>query len=579
MTRGVRFTEQMKGWLSFDETDFNQALLHGRVNGTSAKLRLTVEIRDLGRFIDERSEQAAARGWLEFDELGGRLMVEAGRVQLFARVGDGRHMRMRYRLFLRDQMGRPLTLAGFKLVEDDSNFDSWRDVTTLFVRLFVGHIEERQEADGRVVATGILRLSAPALVRQLISFRGQARSWFAQVGAVARFQIFFVRELLRAYWGPEVPDARPSFPRDRAPRDGGLSSWHEVPGKPTLLREIVRYTAGEKVGLEQNLHHLRRRSMPAAARPVLLSHGAGLRAQLFYGQPSGYSLAEALLDEGYDVWVQNWRGSIDFPPRDYTLDEVAKYDHPAAVDAVLQRSEASELKAVVHCQGSISFTMAAVAGLLPKEVTHVVSSAVSLHVRITPRSRAKQLLMLPVAETLLAGEDAQWGIRSPSLPANALAAAARLARREPDCGNPVCAMASYMYGTGRDVLLLHENVEPEVHAWLGRELGYTPFRLIDQLVKSVGAGHVVPAKQQPRLPADYYVADPPETEAAFTFLVGSRNRMFLPEGQQLTFEHFDSHAPGRHRLFPLDGFGHLDTIVGGPAAGEPLRRILEGLEL
>jgi hypothetical protein len=579
MRRGVRFTEQMKGWLSFDDTDFNQALLHGRVNGTSAKLRLAVEIRDLDRFIAERSEQATASGWLEFDELGGRLTVEAGRVQLFATVRDSRHMRMRYRLFLRDQMGRPLTLVGFKLVEDDPNFDSWRDVTTLFVRLFVGHLEEGQERKHRLVAAGIVRLSAPSLMRQLISFRGQARSRSAQVGAVARFQVFFLRELLRAYWGPEVPDARPSFPRDRPPRNGGPSSWHEVPGKPSLLREIVPYTAGEEVKLEQNLHHLRHRSMPAVARPVLLSHGAGLRAQLFYGQPSGYSLAEALLDEGYDVWVQNWRGSIDFPPRDYTLDEVAQYDHPAAVDAVLKRSEASELRAVVHCQGSISFTMAAVAGLLPKEVTHVVSSAVSLHVRVTPRSRAKQLLMLPVAETLLDGEDAQWGIRSPSLPANTLAAAARLARREPECGNPVCAMASYMYGTGRDVLLLHENVEPEVHAWLGRELGYTPFRLIDQLVKSVGAGHVVPAKQQPRLPADYYVAKAPDTDAAFTFIVGAENRMFLPEGQRLTFEHFDSHAPGRHRMFTLAGFGHLDTLVGGPAAGEPLERILEGLEL
>jgi hypothetical protein len=578
MKRGVRFTEQMKGWLSFDETDFNQALLHGRVNGTSAKVRLAVEIRDLDRFIAERNEQAAASGWLEIDELGGRLMVEAGRVQLFATVRESRYMRMRYRLFLRDQMGRPLTLVGFKLVEDDPNFDSWRDVTTLFVRVFAGRLEEGDEPEERLVATGILRLSAPALMRQLISFRGQARSWFAQVGAVARFQIFFVRELMRAYWGPVVPDARPSFPRDR-PRRNGPSSWHEVPGKPSLLREIVPYTARGEVELEQNLHHLRHRSMPAVARPVLLSHGAGLRAQLFYGQPSGYSLAEALLDEGYDVWVQNWRGSIDFPPRDYTLDEVARYDHPPAVETVLDRSEASELKAVVHCQGSISFTMAAVAGRLPKEVTHVVSSAVSLHLRITPRSRAKQLLMLPVAETLLDGEDAQWGIRSPSLPANVLAVVARLARREPDCGNPVCAMASYMYGTGRDVLLRHENVEPEVHAWLGRELGYTPFRLIDQLVKSVGAGHLVPAKQQPPLPADYYVAKAPKTKAAFTFVVGDKNRMFLPEGQQLTFEHFNSYAPGRHRVFTLDGFGHLDTIVGGRAAGEPLERILTGLEL
>jgi hypothetical protein len=309
---------------------------------------------------------------------------------------------------------------------------------------------------------------------------------------------------------------------------------------------------------------------------VLLSHGAGLRAQLFYGQPRGKSLAEALLDEGYDVWIQNWRGSIDFPPRDYTLDQVAKYDHPAAVETVLGESRASTLKAIVHCQGSISFTMAAVAGWLPREVTHVVSSAVSLHVKVTPRSRVKQLVMLPVADALLPGEDAQWGIRSPSLPANALASVAGLVRRrDPRCGNPVCAMASYMYGTGPDVLLRHENIEPEVHTWLGRELGYTPFRLIRQLVKSVGARHVIPA--EPWAPPSY-VAEPPKTDAIFTFLVGSENRMFLPQGQELSFQHFERRAPKSPHLVILEDFGHLDTIVGARAPRKSFKPILEGLE-
>lgn len=573
MTRGVQFTEHMKGWVSFDDTDFNQALLRGHAGGTSAKLRLAIQIRDLDEFVADRDEHAAARGWFECDELGGRLMVETGRLQLFAREPDRRHLRMRYRLFLRDQVGRPLTLAGFKLVEDDPNFDSWRDVTTLFCRLFAGHLEDRQESPERIVATGILRLTAVALLRELISFRGQARSLFSRARAVASFQVFFLRELAGAYAGAPVPDALPSFPRDRPPPDGAVIPWHDVPERPGLRREIVPYTTQD--GIRENLHHLRGESTPEVARPVLLSHGAGLRAQLFYGQPFGKTLPDVLLEAGYDVWVQNWRGSIDLAPRDYTLDRVARFDHPAAVAKVLERSGAAELKAIVHCQGSISFTMAAVAGLLP-EVTHVVSSAVSLHVRVTPRSRVKQLVMLPVADAVLPGADAQWGIRSPSLQANALAAVAGVVRRE--CDNPVCAMASYMYGTGRDLLLRHQNVEPEVHAWIGRELGYAPFRLINQLVKSVGANHVIPAEELPDLPPSY-VARAPQTEAAFTFLVGSENRMFLPEGQHRSFEHFDSYARGRHRVFTLDGFGHLDTLIGGRAAGEPFERMLGGLEL
>ena len=572
MRRGVRFTEQMKGWLSFDETDFNQALLHGRSNRTAAKLRLTIEIQDLDAFIGDREAWASASGWLGCDELGGRLVVESGRFQLFAREPDDRHLRMRYRALLRDHLGRPLTLSGFKMVEDDPNFDSWRDVTTLFVRLFSGHVDEARQGPAELVASGVLRLTATAFARQLLSFRGQARSRLSGAAAVGRFQWFFMHELAGAYAGPPVGDARPSFPRDRRPPPDGGAGWHDVAGRPGLSRQVVPFVTEDDV--EENLHHLRRGSGPASGPPVLLSHGAGLRAQLFYGQPGGRSLADALLDEGYDVWVQNWRGSIDLPQRQYTLDRVARFDHPAAVRTVLQRTEAPGLKAVVHCQGSISFTMAAAAGLLP-EVTHVVSSAVSLHVRVTPRSRVKQIVMLPVADALLPGADAQWSIRSPSLPAGGFAAVAGAIRR--DCANPVCAMASYMYGTGPDVLLRHENVEPEVHEWIGRELGYTPFPLINQLVDSVGAGAIVPAEELAPLPRSY-VDRAPQTDAAFTFIAGAQNRMFLPEGQQLSFEYFDSHQPGRHRVFVLDGFGHLDTIIGGAAAGEPFERILEGLE-
>ena len=80
MRRGLRFTEQMKGWLSFDETDFNQALLRGRATRTSAKLRLTIEIRDLDAFVDERSEWASAWAGSNATSSAGGWHVESGQV-------------------------------------------------------------------------------------------------------------------------------------------------------------------------------------------------------------------------------------------------------------------------------------------------------------------------------------------------------------------------------------------------------------------------------------------------------------------------------------------------------------------
>jgi hypothetical protein len=188
----------------------------------------------------------------------------------------------------------------------------------------------------------------------------------------------------------------------------------------------------------------------------------------------------------------------------------------------------------------------------------------------------KQVLMLPPASVLTPYADAQWGIRPPAPAGQGLAAVARLARRE--CDNPVCAMASYMYGTGPDVLWRHANVDRDVHAWMGRELGFAPFRgLLRQLVKSTGKRHIVPAEKLPGMP-DSYVDGPPRTDARFTFVVGDENRMFLPAGQKASFEHFDAHAPGRHAFHAFEGMGHLDTFLGRDAAERTFPVMLAGLE-
>ena len=44
---------------------------------------------------------------------------------------------------------------------------------------------------------------------------------------------------------------------------------------------------------------------------MLLGHGTGVRANLFYTPPLRTTLVDALLDAGHDVWLETWRGSID----------------------------------------------------------------------------------------------------------------------------------------------------------------------------------------------------------------------------------------------------------------------------
>src|SRR5690606_22283727 len=101
------------------------------------------------------------------------------------------------------------------------------------------------------------------------------------------------------------------------------------------------------------------------------------RANIF-NPPTEKNLIRVLAEEGYDVWLENWRGSIDLPPNEWDLDLVAFNDHPAAVRKVVELTGHHEIKAIIHCQGSTSFMIAAMLGKLP-EVKLIISNAVSLH--------------------------------------------------------------------------------------------------------------------------------------------------------------------------------------------------------
>lgn len=664
----VSWRETFTGWLGCGQTDFNQATLPPHRDRATAWLKLTIP--DLDAFLAQQADgglaAAPARpalvsgGEIECAGLGGTLTVDGGRFWAFvpasaAEPRDGLHLRMRYALDLRDPAGRPLTLEGFKLIENDPGYDSWSDTTTLFVTVRPSGRGSARGSDGArdsdsawssdsargsdgardgdgpghappaPVAVGILRITAPALARELLSFRGTGPRAIDGVRSVARFQAFFLSSLARAYLGPPVDGCRPSFPEDAtaptwstvrtsaadtadlaaagagsesagAHAEAAGAGFTPLPGG-RLARQVVPFTVPD-LPFPLNLHRLRALGddgapVPPRRGPVLLVPGSGVRAEMYYGQPVGTSVAECLLAHGYDVWVESWRASIDLPVNSYTLDQAALIDHPRAVDTILDvcarehPGDDVRLRAVVHCQGSISFMMAAVAGALDPRVTQIVSSAVSLFIDVTGATWLKQRLALPAVSRLFPGLDAQWGIR-PITPARGLFAAAGRGLERP-CGNPSCQVASFMYGSGWDVLVRHVGddgqpwVAPLVHEWTGRELGYTPLSLIAQVAQSSRHGHIVPAAPggpaRPAAAPPSYFAAPPRTGAQVTFIAGDHNNMFRWQGQQRAKRYFDQTVGERRADFVvLPGFGHLDTFWGRHAPEVVYPVILDGLE-
>jgi hypothetical protein len=634
---GVRWTEEMTGYVSFDQTDFNQALMEGRRDGASLSLRMTIQIDDIGAFIRgdrvpnatfPRALSSHKRAWvshghLESPDLRGRMDVTWGEFELLGPANDlfdHLHLRMRYRLNLTDALGCEYRLAGFKQIENDPGGDSWSDTTTLFTRIYTGSwrtphdpkptlpdpwAEEDAPGDERggegLIATGIIELSRLGFLRELASFRGTEGPAWKQLRDVLRFGGCFFGGLAKAYVGPNVTDGDPSFPRDYpplpaagetppqpAPQEGEEPGWHLVPeravesaGRFSLERRIVTFRV-PGLPFPLNLHHLRIAGVKrrGARGPVLLAHGAGVRAQMFYGQPSGETIVDRLLRERYDVWALNWRGSIDFHNNSYTLDEVARFDHPAAVKKVLEETGKRSLRALVHCQGSVSFLMAAVAGYLKRPgseedlVSDVVSSAISLFFEVPDRTWLKQRLTLPLVTRIGKGADPQWGIRAINTAAKAIAAVSRGSERP--CNNAPCQIANFIYGAGWDVLLCHANVDDDVHAWTARELGYTPFSLISQVAESSRYGHITPSAWA-FAPSSYVGATPDIRTTRFTFLGCTRDTMFQALGQERSARFLDD-CGLQADYVALNGYGHMDAYWGRDAARDVFPSVLAGLE-
>jgi hypothetical protein len=196
----VSFTEEMKGHVSFGEEDYERGAREGRASDTRLMVHLTIDEEDLDRLAADTGRAAEARGWVECDALGGRLPVERGIFNLLVDEEDPEIKHMLYRLFFRDGVDHPVTLAGFKTLTNRRGFHVWGDTTTLYTRLLRGHAEAGDIPGAEIVASGILRLRPLGFLRQLATFRaGGRRSPGARAAAIVRFDALFLGHLWEVY--------------------------------------------------------------------------------------------------------------------------------------------------------------------------------------------------------------------------------------------------------------------------------------------------------------------------------------------------------------------------------------------
>lgn len=320
--------------------------------------------------------------------------------------------------------------------------------------------------------------------------------------------------------------------------------------------EVIPFTSHD--GFECNLWHLKNNGSTPRGQ-VLLVHGAGVRTNIF-NAPNEKNLLDALTEAGYDVWLENWRGSIECKINEWNLDVVADNDHPAAVNEVCRITGTEKIKAIIHCQGSTSFMISAVKGLVP-QVSTIVTNAVSLHPVVPDFSKFKLNFIVPVVAPLTHYLNPHWGDDAPDFKAKFFRAIVKLTHWEND--TTVGKFVSFTYGSGMPALWELDNLTDTTKEWIRNEFGNVPLTFFNHIKKCVKAGALVSKDASLN-----YSSFKPKTDARFVFFAGRKNKCFKSESQENSFQYFNSFRNNFHQLHLYDAYSHLDIFLGKNAYNE-----------
>ena len=482
------------------------------------------------------------------------LMVTEGEFNLFIIDPDMPETRlMRYRMKLTTEEGKVYGIDGRKFVHNGTSGNLWHDVTTLYITVHAGAC-----TDGPVIGKGILKIMPKDLQHQMRTLQVTNASTIGErLRTLARFGRFFAGDLFEVYGGVVGrqtyfhPDAAP---RKKRPLRVGAPEVHYFQTADDAQLRLTRYQGGGK-------------------GPVMLVHGLGVSSLAFSTDLIDTNLTEYLYAHGYDVWLLDYRSSIELPyaKTQYTADDVAKYDWPAAVQQVRVVTGAADIQVVAHCYGAITFNMAMLSGL--QGVRAAVCSQVGSHLSIIPVSRIKSGLHL---DAVLA----RLGVKSLSLYTdshddwlnrmfNRALELYPVAKHE-HCDNPVCHRVTFLYAP----IYKHDQLNAITHDNIHELFGVASISNFEHLGVMTRAGKIVNAKGE-----DVYLPHVERMAIPVAFIHGTENELWLPDSTRQTFDWLcEANGQELYSRYLIPHYGHIDCIFGKNAALDVYPFILKHLE-
>lgn len=316
---------------------------------------------------------------------------------------------------------------------------------------------------------------------------------------------------------------------------------------------------------------------------VMLAHGCTTSTDMFI-QPEHENLVSYLLDHGYtDVWSFDYRMSnrhdYNLQSNDYSMDDVAVYDYPAAIRKLREVAGADvAIHVISHCLGAMTFGMA-LFGRTVTDIRSCVANSVFLtpHVPLWCRIKGvvfpfliEGVLRLPYVSPLWAVQP-RWGF------GKLIGKIMSLLHRE--CDSPACHMLSVMWGAGWPAVWRHENMHEATHHRAGDLFGAVRMNYHRHAMKMARKQRTIRMKPKDSrytaLPYDY-LANAQAVETPCLLVTGDTNRVFLNSNQKC-HEALQQRVPGRHQLHVFGNYGHQDIFMGKSVAQDIFPVLLDFL--
>jgi pimeloyl-ACP methyl ester carboxylesterase len=305
--------------------------------------------------------------------------------------------------------------------------------------------------------------------------------------------------------------------------------------------------------------------------PIVLAPGYGNAARAFALDTVPKSFAEYLGEQGYDVWLFDYRASPDLASSatQFTVDEIAMRDWPAAIEHVRGETGAESVQALGHCIGGLTLFMAIGGGL--EGVRSATFSALAGHPVPTPANRLRAYVRVPTVLRNLGLKTISTDYRPQSRQDRALERVMRALPIKHMHDSPVGRRIYFIYGDVFD----HEQIDDAVMAEsVPSFFGNSNMTFFEHMGVMVRRGRAVDMQGR-----DAYLARPDRFRMPISFITGEHNRMFLPRGLATTYHQLraaNGAALYTHHVVP--DYAHLDLWLGRDVERDVFPIVLGELE-